>query len=895
MAKQKQEVVEQEIASEEVQVEVPAGLSPKARRVDCTPEKAEEYQKKGKLAGYNDQKGYAWIIPAIILSLSIAFGGVSFAAESTDEAVLGNNRWSVQNDGDIVPNANTYNIGSSTNYPASIWVNGAQYSSFAAGTDGNWTNGGLTTTLDAAPTKFIATHSSGDFFATGFTVDTGDITFGQGGKIDGDTNGTIKLIEASDTLSFIFSGTTIQLDSSDGGIQFAMADASEGYVDILANGDADDYIRFSTVANVPTIVTAGTSNLEIAPDGGTTTVTGALTSTGLATAAGVTTSSTITLQNSETIVNSTNGTVQVGGATNTILSVFDTGTSDSDATVQLVADAGGDAADTWKIISDGATNGLIFDNAGSTVFTIPSTGIITLSAALTLSNGELLSNATDDTVRIASDDASLAFDIYTPNATNGTSALNLIGDAGADATDRFQFLNSANGTLTIGNDSSAAGTYIAKATLDSTGAFTVQGSEATAGSIAIWSDNGDDAADKVTFSVADAGALTLTTGANTLLTGNADGSTTFGGDVGVSGTTPLVTIGDGGDEDTGIQINSDTNDFYIASENSADDLVIGLGSAIGTTPIISMTDVGHTTVTGSTDGILTVWGAGTTASDAYLRLVGDAQTDASDSFQAFYDSSAATLYLGIDDTTPGTYITKASLDSTGAFTVQGSEATAGSIAIWSDNGDDAIDKVTLSVADGGAMTYTTGAVTAMTISAAGLVNNAASTTLGDAITDVTTFTGKVAGATPMSFDGVTADTVYTIFAMDDPASSSKTITFPAVTGQVMLASASTALTPGAAVTLTIGDGYQVYTDTITTDNQDQTITFSGAGAAGDEIMIIFTTDSGGSGDEVITFETTLTQSEGTLTLANLTAGQYVVCFRSNGTVWIEKSRTAALS
>lgn len=168
-------------------------------------------------------------------------------------------------------------------------------------------------------------------------------------------------------------------------------------------------------------------------------------------------------------------------------------------------------------------------------------------------------------------------------------------------------------------------------------------------------------------------------------------------------------------------------------------------------------------------------------------------------------------------------------------------------------------------------------------------------TLGNAVTDITTLTGKIAGASPISFDGNTADTVYTIFAMDDPTSSSKTITFPAVTGQVMLGSAATVITAGATPTLTVGDGNQTFTDTITTDNQDQTITFSGAGTVGDRITIIFTTDTGGSGDEVITFETTLTQSEGTLTLANLTAGQYVVSFISNGSVWIETSRTAALS
>ena len=75
-----------------------------------------------------------------------------------------------------------------------------------------WTDQGTTTTLNAAPTLVIATHSSGDLFATGFTVGTGDLTFGQGAKIDGDSNNYIKLIEASDTLSFYFDTNDVIVD-----------------------------------------------------------------------------------------------------------------------------------------------------------------------------------------------------------------------------------------------------------------------------------------------------------------------------------------------------------------------------------------------------------------------------------------------------------------------------------------------------------------------------------------------------------------------------------------------------------------------------------------------------------------------------------------------------------
>jgi hypothetical protein len=56
----------------------------------------------------------------------------------------------------------------------------------------------------------------------------------------------------------------------------------------------------------------------------------------------------------------------------------------------------------------------------------------------------------------------------------------------------------------------------------------------------------------------------------------------------VLGTTPTLTIGDAGAEDTKIVFDGNAQDFYIALDDSADDLLIGLGSTVGTTPIISM-------------------------------------------------------------------------------------------------------------------------------------------------------------------------------------------------------------------------------------------------------------------------------------------------------------------
>ena len=66
------------------------------------------------------------------------------------------------------------------------------------------------------------------------------------------------------------------------------------------------------------------------------------------------------------------------------------------------------------------------------------------------------------------------------------------------------------------------------------------------------------------------------------------GQVDFGGAVIVKGTNPSVTIGDGGAEDTKLVFDGNAQDFYIGLDDSADDLVIGSGSAVGTTPAVSI-------------------------------------------------------------------------------------------------------------------------------------------------------------------------------------------------------------------------------------------------------------------------------------------------------------------
>ena len=70
---------------------------------------------------------------------------------------------------------------------------------------------------------------------------------------------------------------------------------------------------------------------------------------------------------------------------------------------------------------------------------------------------------------------------------------------------------------------------------------------------------------------------------------DAESTLTFDGSaLVVGGTNPSITIGDAGTEDTKLVFDGNAQDFYIGLDDSADDLVIGVGSAVGTTPAISI-------------------------------------------------------------------------------------------------------------------------------------------------------------------------------------------------------------------------------------------------------------------------------------------------------------------
>jgi phage gp45-like len=92
-----------------------------------------------------------------------------------------------------------------------------------------------------------------------------------------------------------------------------------------------------------------------------------------------------------------------------------------------------------------------------------------------------------------------------------------------------------------------------------------------------------------------------------------DGKITGSGDMLLNGTTPTLTIGDGGEEDTAIIFDGNAQDFYVGLDDSADDLVIGKGSVVGTTPAISIDE--NLLVTVSDDVFVTGRATGTTTTN----------------------------------------------------------------------------------------------------------------------------------------------------------------------------------------------------------------------------------------------------------------------------------------
>ena len=80
------------------------------------------------------------------------------------------------------------------------------------------------------------------------------------------------------------------------------------------------------------------------------------------------------------------------------------------------------------------------------------------------------------------------------------------------------------------------------------------------------------------------------------------------GDVALAGTTPTFTVGDGGAEDAALIFDGNAVDYYMALDDSADNLIIGSGSTVGSNSLITIDSDGDFTLDSAGDIILDVGG-----------------------------------------------------------------------------------------------------------------------------------------------------------------------------------------------------------------------------------------------------------------------------------------------
>jgi len=128
-------------------------------------------------------------------------------------------------------------------------------------------------------------------------------------------------------------------------------------------------------------------------------------------------------------------------------------------------------------------------------------------------------------------------------------------------------------------------------------------------------------------------------------------------DLVMSGTTPTLTIGDAGAEDTAIIFDGNAQDFHIGLDDSADDLVIGKGTALGTTPAIAITE----------DLLVTTHGGITMAGATPTLTIGDAGAEDA---KIVFDGNAQDFHIGLDDSADDLVIGKGSaLGTTPALSI----------------------------------------------------------------------------------------------------------------------------------------------------------------------------------------------------------------------------------
>ena len=134
----------------------------------------------------------------------------------------------------------------------------------------------------------------------------------------------------------------------------------------------------------------------------------------------------------------------------------------------------------------------------------------------------------------------------------------------------------------------------------------------------------------------------------------------------ISGTTPTLTIGDAGAEDTKIVFDGNAQDFYIGLDDSGDDLLIGRGSTVGTTSQINVNNDGTTSFSNSVNGL-----------NGSITLL-----DSSYAINVFKGAGGEVLNLASDGGSNGTYMR---LDTDNSAPIKIGSAETGAFQYYHNN------------------------------------------------------------------------------------------------------------------------------------------------------------------------------------------------------------------
>jgi hypothetical protein len=136
------------------------------------------------------------------------------------------------------------------------------------------------------------------------------------------------------------------------------------------------------------------------------------------------------------------------------------------------------------------------------------------------------------------------------------------------------------------------------------------------------------------------------------------------GDVALAGTTPTFTVGDGGAEDAALIFDGNAVDYYMALDDSADNLIIGSGSTVGSNSLITIDSDGDFTLDSAGDIILDADGADVSFRDGgtgHLSISNSSNDAVITSLQSDNDM----IFKGVDG---GALVTALTLDMSDAGT-----------------------------------------------------------------------------------------------------------------------------------------------------------------------------------------------------------------------------------